>query len=241
MIKVLAALFMLIDHIGLILFPQSIDYRIIGRLSMPLFAYSVARGFHYSKQKGTVRGYARKLLIFALVSQVPYAFMSGDGFALNIGFTWLLAVAFLDAVVSVMARKRKDASLYCSSLIARSESLPHGEEGKEPVFAVLACVLTLAVLLPVDYGLYGVLFPVMFYLLLFRWNRPQYVFLVMTLLYALYSLMGGSVIQAFSLVSWPVLLIARRYDDKIKVPRRFFYWFYPTHIAALLAVKALLG
>ena len=68
MIKALAALFMLIDHIGMILFPQAYVLRIVGRLSMPLFAYSVARGFYYSDTKGKAKRYARNLLIFAVVS-----------------------------------------------------------------------------------------------------------------------------------------------------------------------------
>lgn len=38
-IKILAALFMLIDHAGLILFPEIIILRYIGRLSFPLFAF----------------------------------------------------------------------------------------------------------------------------------------------------------------------------------------------------------
>lgn len=37
MIKILAALFMLIDHIGMIFFPENYLLRIIGRVSMPLF------------------------------------------------------------------------------------------------------------------------------------------------------------------------------------------------------------
>ena len=48
MIKLLATLFMFIDHVGMILFPDIRDLRLIGRISMPLFAYCVARGFYYT-------------------------------------------------------------------------------------------------------------------------------------------------------------------------------------------------
>lgn len=66
MIKILAALFMLIDHIGMIFFPENYLLRIIGRVSMPLFAYCIARGFYFSEQKGTTGRYARNLFLLPL-------------------------------------------------------------------------------------------------------------------------------------------------------------------------------
>ena len=47
MLKLIACLTMIIDHIGVIFFPSMLIFRIIGRLSMPLFAYSLAKGFKY--------------------------------------------------------------------------------------------------------------------------------------------------------------------------------------------------
>ena len=49
MIKLLALLTMLIDHIGVILLKDIIIFRLIGRLAMPLYAYCIARGFYFSK------------------------------------------------------------------------------------------------------------------------------------------------------------------------------------------------
>jgi len=91
-----------------------------------------------------------------------------------------------------------------------------------------------------DYGLYGVLYPCVFYLFMYRTEKPQYAFVGMTALYALYVLTGGSQIQAFSIVAFPVLMIAKRYDEKLSLPRRFFYWFYPLHIGALLLLKGVI-
>ena len=45
MIKFIAAMLMLADHIGAILFPEFIVLRILGRLAMPMFAFSMARAF----------------------------------------------------------------------------------------------------------------------------------------------------------------------------------------------------
>ena len=50
-IKILACILMAIDHIGFHLFPDLIILRIIGRLSMPLFAFFIAEGCYYTKNK----------------------------------------------------------------------------------------------------------------------------------------------------------------------------------------------
>lgn len=43
-IKLIACISMLIDHAGVILFPEYPFLRWIGRLAMPLFAFTVAEG-----------------------------------------------------------------------------------------------------------------------------------------------------------------------------------------------------
>lgn len=215
MIKTIAALFMLIDHVGLILFPQSYILRIIGRVSMPMFAFCVAQGFYYSEKNGTTQKYAKNLLIFAAVSQIPYAAMVRSAYSLNIGFTWLLALCLMKAGTMIRSRR----------LLAG---------------VAIAAIAGFSLITPVSYGLYGVLYPSVFYLFLFRWNKGQYVFLAMAVLFALYAVLGGGVIQAFALAAWPVLAAARRYDHKIKLPRSFFYCFYPAHIAVLLILRSVL-
>ncbi|NLH02388.1 MAG: fimbrial assembly protein, partial [Clostridiales bacterium] len=47
-IKMLAIVTMLIDHIGAIFFPQIPLFRIIGRLSFPLFCFFIAQGVLYT-------------------------------------------------------------------------------------------------------------------------------------------------------------------------------------------------
>lgn len=104
MIKLIALITMLVDHIGAIFFPDIIILRIIGRISMPLFAFCIARGYYYSKQKGTLIKYTKNLLLFAVISEVPYLF-SFEG--LNIGVTWLLSIILLtviDTLKKVKAR-----------------------------------------------------------------------------------------------------------------------------------------
>ena len=53
---------MLIDHVGVALLPQLEILRVIGRLSFPIFAYMIAEGCRYTKNRvryfGTLAGFA---------------------------------------------------------------------------------------------------------------------------------------------------------------------------------------
>ena len=50
-LKLVAALTMLIDHVGMLLFPQVLLLRIIGRLAFPIYAFMIAEGCRYTKNK----------------------------------------------------------------------------------------------------------------------------------------------------------------------------------------------
>lgn len=62
---------MTIDHIGVQLFPDLIILRIIGRLAFPIFAYMIAEGCLYTKNK---RKYLLTISITALFCQLVYFF-----------------------------------------------------------------------------------------------------------------------------------------------------------------------
>ncbi len=48
-LKIIACIAMTIDHIGYLLFPNIIVFRIIGRLAFPILAYLIAEGCKYTK------------------------------------------------------------------------------------------------------------------------------------------------------------------------------------------------
>lgn len=66
-LKIIACLFMLADHIGFVFFPSGLLLRKIGRLALPIFAFLVAEGCKYTKNK------PKHLLIF-LVAGIIYLF-----------------------------------------------------------------------------------------------------------------------------------------------------------------------
>lgn len=93
-IKLLAIMFMLIDHIGAVFFPNQKIFRIIGRLSFPLFAYQLTIGF---KHTSDLEQYMLRLWLFSIVSQIPYVLLFKTT-NLNILFTLFLALFVLKEI-----------------------------------------------------------------------------------------------------------------------------------------------
>ena len=90
-IKLLAGSTMVIDHIGHIFFPEDPIWRLIGRLSFPLFCWLLVQGEDHTRN---VWRYASRLLLLAVLSQPLYQWTySLNGSDLNILFT--LAIGLL--------------------------------------------------------------------------------------------------------------------------------------------------
>lgn len=68
-LKILALITMTIDHIGFAILPQVSILRMIGRLSFPIFAFQISVGYKNTQSK---EKYIFRMLLFTLVSQIPY-------------------------------------------------------------------------------------------------------------------------------------------------------------------------
>lgn len=132
-LKTLACIFMLIDHMGTIIFPQYILFRIIGRLAFPIFAWMITIGYEHTTNP---INYMKRLGVFAVISQVPFSLAFGYK-ELNIFFT--LFLGFIN--------------IYYYNKI---------EERKKRIFILIVFII-LSTILNTDYSAYGILTIFFFY------------------------------------------------------------------------------
>lgn len=99
-LKLIALLSMLIDHIGaaLVSSPSQLYTvcRKVGRLAFPIFAFFIVEGFIHTKN---IKKYLFRLGIFALLSEIPYDLAFHDRFfdfsGQNVLFTFFIAIVML--------------------------------------------------------------------------------------------------------------------------------------------------
>ena len=74
-LKIIAAITMFIDHFGLMMYPDNMVLRAIGRLAMPLFAFMIAESARYTRNK--IKHFA---LMFGLgaICQIVYRIAMGE-------------------------------------------------------------------------------------------------------------------------------------------------------------------
>lgn len=130
MLKIIAILTMLIDHVGVIFFPDEITYSLVGRLAFPLFCWGVAEGFsrtsHFYK-------YLTRLVVIALISQIPYQYLFNNIY-LNVCFTLALGLLTIKIYASHLHYSLKTLIIIIILLIADGLHFEYGIYG---VLAVL--------------------------------------------------------------------------------------------------------
>lgn len=91
-IKLLAALFMVIDHVGAIFFPNLEILRFIGRFSFPLFGWLLVQGEAHTRN---VWLYLFRLLLLGVISQPLYLLAFQDVADYNILFSLAIGLVCL--------------------------------------------------------------------------------------------------------------------------------------------------
>ena len=234
-LKIIACILMVIDHVGVILLPEVEILRVIGRLSYPIFAYFLAEGCRYTRNK-----VKRFLLVFglAVICETATVVVMGapeGGILMNFCLSILL-VYQVQAIKKAMAQRKsvKVALLLALFLVS--------------VTAVYGFV---EFVLYVDYGFWGVLIPVWTVLPDYKEgeapafleklsNRPvKLAFFSFGLLLLCISRGLLSNIQSFSLLALPLLALYNGQPGR-KGLKYGFYIFYPAHLVVLWGIAALL-
>lgn len=217
-LKIIALITMIIDHTGYLFFsPPGRTYWIlrgIGRLAFPIYCFLITEGYLHTRSVGK---YLRNLLVFAVISEVPFDLMiSGVPFDMrtqNVFFTLALGL------MGIWAGDRASRG---------------GKQGLM-VLCYLAAGM-LGYLLRTDYGAEGVCLILLFWLSRRRantWYPGPAVMLI---------LMGN--IEAVGIFS---LVLIKLYNGKKNpgwAPRTavkyLFYLAYPVHILILVIVHRVL-
>ncbi len=162
-----------------------------------------------------LRGYLNRMLFFAFVSQVPYALVNG-----------------------VQPWER----LNIFATLALGMGVVHLVERRSVAFVV---PLAASLVVPVDYGAYGVATVLFFYLLRRNWKTGASLFMLVNLT----LLITDSWYQPFAILALPLILLHDRgrlkiggADALVRRPqfrKYFFYVYYPLHLTVLYALRLL--
>lgn len=207
MLKCIAMLTMLIDHVGFVLFPEQMIWRIIGRVAFPLFAFLIVQGvLHTSYWKR----YGIRLLLFAFLSEIPFDLATSgqwvNFYSQNIFFTLLFGMLVVEA------------SIYFEA------------QGKVVYGFGLAFVIGfLCDILRTDYGMLGILIIYSFYMCRYSKMATATMTIVLNFVEGTPQLFAG-------LAVIPIYFYNGTLGLKNKWIQYGFYAFYPVHLLILAAI-----
>ena len=233
-IKIIACISMLIDHIGYLFFPYGDEYRIIGRIAFPLFAYFIAEGSYYTKKP------LKRILIL---------------FSLSILF--IIAYYIVDGYIYINVFTSFSISALCIYILDKGKTWAFKSKDYLPKLILTLFVISL-IIIPVyylykdvkaDYEIMGVLLPIIISLVYFKkYNAPKYLcafdnyyvrmilFIIGLIFLHKYSDFYVQEYQALALI--PLILYNGKPGNKKM--KWGFYLFYPVHMVVLYGIYYLM-
>ncbi|MBR2715406.1 MAG: hypothetical protein IKB73_04275 [Ruminococcus sp.] len=222
---------MFIDHLGVVLFPEYELMRIVGRLAYPIFAYFIAQGCRYTKNK--LRRFLN-VFILGVICEAVYVLFMGSYFG-NILLTFSVSIILIYVVSKARCEYAKNR-LYGGFY-----------------FALFAILLTATGFyckyVGLDYGFFGVMSPVVLTMLdknfsntekSLWYNSQEFSLLLFTCSLILIAVFENlPYYQMYSLLA--VLLLMMYNGKKGKYSFKYgFYLFYPLHLLLINGVAMIL-
>lgn len=250
-LKILAAVFMFIDHLGLLFFPTTMWLRDIGRLSMPLFAFMIAEGCRYTRNK--IKHF---FLLFGLgaACQIVYIIFDPSNMYLGILLTFSISTLIIYAMQFAkrcfyppqeeifLDGEQENASSHNRLALKMASVLL--------VFSLIVLAFTLCHYVAVDYGFWGIMMPV--FASIFDFHRipapdrlkkmdclPIKILCMAVAEVMLIATHFSPRFQIFSLLAFLLLFLYNGEKGKANL-KYFFYIFYPVHLGLLTGISMLL-
>ena len=217
-LKILAAVFMTIDHIGVILFPRIELLRIIGRLALPIYAFMIAEGCKYTRNKKKHFG-----MIFGLgaVCQTVYYFFDG-----SLYFSILITFSLSILVVYAMQFWKQKKTALSGLVFSASVLIVYLLNQQEQWFTI-------------DYGFWGCMLPVFAALAHGTEHDTDTMNITMLGIGLVFLAMDIGNTQWPALLALPLLYAYNGKRGTLNL-KYFFYIFYPTHLVALEGIAMLM-
>ena len=230
-LKIIGAVSMFIDHVGVLFFPRFLLLRIIGRLAFPIFAYLIAEGCRHTKNR---LKYFLNLSIFGTLFQLVYFLFTGSS-RMNIFITYALALPMIYSLQCIKDSLRKERYIHLATA----------------VFSLIISTVFTFIFhsnFSVEYGFAGSLVPFVTSICMSyktvqsekertREHILSVLFCGVSLIYLSYPFRG---VQIYSLLALPLLLAYSGKRGKANL-KYFFYVFYPAHLVILYGIKELLN
>lgn len=227
-LKIFALFFMIFDHIGFVLFPDQIIFRLLGRLSFPLFAYQMAVGFSHTKNK---KNHIIKLLIFAIFCQIPFSLAThlySTTNSLNIIFTFVIALLIIYTLEN-FPFLHYDSNLKKYNFTTKNFLIS---------LLISGLLLFIGILVKTDYEWYGILLTVSFY---FTLKKKILSLILFFLLVNLNFIINKTVFSLLSYVSlFDCIFILLFNGKKGYKSSTLFYILYFIHLFPILLIKSIL-
>jgi hypothetical protein len=217
-LKIIALVSMIIDHVGVMLFPYDLWLRCLGRISLPIFAYMVAEGCRHTS---SMKKYFLRIFILGVLCQAVY-FVVYKTLYLSTLISFSLAIAAI-ALLKLFRTERNTKKL-----------IFYG------VLSLLFVLLMLFLLYPpsfmerfelcLDYGIYPFLIPVVLY---FIPKKEWRILAMIPLLYLLSLDFEWDQLLAFAAL--PILMLYNGRRGKVNL-KYLFYVAYPLHLVLIFGI-----
>ena len=233
LIKIVAMVTMLIDHVGKVLFPQYFIMRVIGRIAFPIYAYCLSVGCVYTRDM--VR-YIERMVLIALISQPLYAIgLQHENSAM---YLYSFAEQPVRAAVQFYVSSWRTPSILW--VLTLGLIIIWSIRERRLIITLGMALFCWITQNDISYGWRGIALMVLFYLFC---DKPLVSLPVVASFMFWWGLDGARYtlfsvhfdVQMFAMCALPLIYIPM--NSKIRLNKWVFYLFYPAHLLLIFLLK----